>query len=391
MNRIPKLIDWSKLSSLDTGMRKQASTMEGNNKPVNREATDSRGKTHKPKEGFSGPHLKSSGVVYYIKDGQEWCPYQKAFISNKAASLDEAIKTAMSSRSIIDEISDNPNILSDFCSHYGYHGEPIGCLRAAFSAANPVIRKFAMLAAFDAEERIIKKKADFGDGVSKIIPDNTNNTKLDWEEVARIVRPFVAKAVSDADTKDIYTITSIMKDRARKSNENIIVEIIDSFLEHVSEYRLYLEMKNSDAISSLIDSFSAYLGEKYVFVKKALKKERVGEEVKGEWTDNIAGIGGIEDRSKSSPLGIGKDFFGKPITDTGYTESNTAEDLTKEAKKKKSKKSGKGKSIPTNPSLWKSCLAWAKRTYDVCPSAYCNGAAAKRYKSKGGKWKKGKK
>ncbi len=46
------------------------------------------------------------------------------------------------------------------------------------------------------------------------------------------------------------------------------------------------------------------------------------------------------------------------------------------------------KNVPTNPSLWKSCLAWAKSRYKVCPSAYCHGAAAKRYKEKGGKWKK---
>ena len=46
------------------------------------------------------------------------------------------------------------------------------------------------------------------------------------------------------------------------------------------------------------------------------------------------------------------------------------------------------KNVPTNPSLWKKSLAWAKSRYKVCPSAYCNGAAAKRYKSKGGKWKK---
>lgn len=47
------------------------------------------------------------------------------------------------------------------------------------------------------------------------------------------------------------------------------------------------------------------------------------------------------------------------------------------------------KNKPTNPALWKQCLAWARQRYDVCPSAYCNGAAAKRYKSKGGKWRKG--
>ena len=47
------------------------------------------------------------------------------------------------------------------------------------------------------------------------------------------------------------------------------------------------------------------------------------------------------------------------------------------------------KNKPTNPALWKQCLAWARQRYDVCLSAYCNGAAAKRYKSKGGKWRKG--
>jgi len=42
----------------------------------------------------------------------------------------------------------------------------------------------------------------------------------------------------------------------------------------------------------------------------------------------------------------------------------------------------------TNPDLWQQCLSWARARYKVCPSAYCNGAAAKRYKSKGGKWKR---
>jgi hypothetical protein len=48
----------------------------------------------------------------------------------------------------------------------------------------------------------------------------------------------------------------------------------------------------------------------------------------------------------------------------------------------------KKKNTPTNPKLWQQSLAWARSRYKVCPSAYCNGAAAKRYKSKGGKWTK---
>ncbi len=50
-----------------------------------------------------------------------------------------------------------------------------------------------------------------------------------------------------------------------------------------------------------------------------------------------------------------------------------------------------GKNKPTNPKLWAASLAWARARYKVCPSAYCNGAAAKRYKQKGGGWRKTKK
>ena len=49
------------------------------------------------------------------------------------------------------------------------------------------------------------------------------------------------------------------------------------------------------------------------------------------------------------------------------------------------------KNVARNQSLWASCKAWAKERYDVWPSAYACGAAAKRYKSKGGKWRKAKK
>lgn len=70
----------------------------------------------------------------------------------------------------------------------------------------------------------------------------------------------------------------------------------------------------------------------------------------------------------------------------GYTkEAQVVNEVFIKVAKKKAKKK---KNVPTNPSLWASCKAWAKRTFDVYPSAYANGAAAKRYKSKGGGWKK---
>ena len=47
-----------------------------------------------------------------------------------------------------------------------------------------------------------------------------------------------------------------------------------------------------------------------------------------------------------------------------------------------------GKSVPKNPALWKKAIAAAKRKFDVYPSAYANGWAAKNYKGKGGGWRK---
>ena len=70
----------------------------------------------------------------------------------------------------------------------------------------------------------------------------------------------------------------------------------------------------------------------------------------------------------------------------GYTkEAQVVNEVFVKVAKTKAKKK---KNVPTNPSLWSECKAWAKRTFDVYPSAYANGAAAKRYKSKGGGWKK---
>ena len=48
------------------------------------------------------------------------------------------------------------------------------------------------------------------------------------------------------------------------------------------------------------------------------------------------------------------------------------------------------KSVPNNPKLWAAKKAQAKSKFDVYPSAYANGWAAKQYKAAGGGWKKGK-
>ena len=79
-----------------------------------------------------------------------------------------------------------------------------------------------------------------------------------------------------------------------------------------------------------------------------------------------------------------------------FLENNGNEDLAEEVHdvfvkvSAKKKKKSSGKNVPNNPSLWASCQAWAKANYDVHPSAYSNAGAARRYKQKGGTWRKSK-
>lgn len=47
------------------------------------------------------------------------------------------------------------------------------------------------------------------------------------------------------------------------------------------------------------------------------------------------------------------------------------------------------KNIPTDPAKWSYYKSQAKKKFDVYPSAYANGWAAKKYKAAGGNWKKG--
>ena len=79
-----------------------------------------------------------------------------------------------------------------------------------------------------------------------------------------------------------------------------------------------------------------------------------------------------------------------------FLENNGNEDLAEEVHNifvkvsAKKKKKSSGKNVPNNPSLWASCQAEAKRKFEIFPSAYANGFASRRYKEKGGTWRKSK-
>jgi hypothetical protein len=114
-------------------------------------------------------------------------------------------------------------------------------------------------------------------------------------------------------------------------------------------------------------------------------KSRVGNNglQKGNMGGSIGGTSnGKVDGRHSEPI-INKTI---DIELEGQTFNSLEEAMLDEKKRRKSGK-GKRKPKPTNPALWARAKSAARSKFDVYPSAYANGWAARWYKSKGGGWR----
>jgi hypothetical protein len=98
---------------------------------------------------------------------------------------------------------------------------------------------------------------------------------------------------------------------------------------------------------------------------KCLSKEKAAKMSKSE-------IGNaVKRKRKADPVADRKGKGGKPK----MVSNNIGEEYIEE------------KNVPTNPALWSKMKSRAKAKFDVYPSAYANGWAAKEYKKAGGGWK----
>jgi hypothetical protein len=82
-------------------------------------------------------------------------------------------------------------------------------------------------------------------------------------------------------------------------------------------------------------------------------------------------------KRKHDPVADRKGKGGKPVNVSNFGKGRISEAVQALFEKNK----------PTNPKLWSKAKSLARSKFDVYPSAYANGWAAKWYKSKGGGWK----
>lgn len=89
----------------------------------------------------------------------------------------------------------------------------------------------------------------------------------------------------------------------------------------------------------------------------------------------------VRAKRKHDPVADRAGKGGKPVNVSNFGKGRISESMEYLTEK----------NVPTNPELWSKAKSLARSKFDVYPSAYANGWAAKWYKKHGGGWKKGKK
>jgi len=157
-------------------------------------------------------------------------------------------------------------------------------------------------------------------------------------------------------------------------------------------------------------------GEKIVFKNEDVDNEKLLSALKDKLSDEggAAGFKDLQDKAKEMGVDLTADMLKgmdgiSQHRDGDYILDGFASDAQRraafasgyKAKGKKGKKKNElkvfgekvtkliEKNVPTNPSKWAYYKAQAKKKFDVYPSAYANGWAARKYKAAGGGWKKG--
>ena len=157
--------------------------------------------------------------------------------------------------------------------------------------------------------------------------------------------------------------------------------------------KVALEARNLDQrMAGLYEDMGHILSRYYKFgeITEDQMKQRLGiKESKGDCGCGCGGTtpGGCGDSMNEESVTVSKRNANGTITTT-LKESDLNEEEIKLYEFGKKFETLMEKNCPTNPQKWSSYKSQAKAKFDVYPSAYANGWAAKKYKAAGGGWKK---
>jgi hypothetical protein len=201
------------------------------------------------------------------------------------------------------------------------------------------------------------------------------------KDLNRIIKLELKKVLKEQETEN-YMFFSNLEQIKRQC------ELLLSFDKQMIENLL---QNGHDWADDHVSEAKNNMDQVFDFIMNEKESEKQGQLNESCW-DGYKQVGGKMKNGKMVPNCVPKNKSIKEAASPAQ-QAAIAINMKKKGQTPKSEMSeameiDESKNKPTNPKLWAASLAWARSRYDVCPSAYCNGAAAKRYKSKGGGWRK---
>ena len=208
------------------------------------------------------------------------------------------------------------------------------------------------------------------------------------------LRKYISKLLKENDMTENYMFFSNLKQIHRqcemllkmdpKTLDSIIQNGHDWADDHVSEAKNNMDQvfdffmnetngKKESEVSADMDQFS--LNEEGQLDEKC-------------W-DGYKQVGGKKKNGKMVPNCVPTNEASSPAQQAAIAINMKKKGV--EPKNESEEEIDESKNCPTDPAKWSASKAAANAKFDVYPSAYANGWAAKNYKSKGGGWKKCKK
>jgi hypothetical protein len=212
-----------------------------------------------------------------------------------------------------------------------------------------------------------------------------------------IIKKHLNKVVKENQSTENYMFFSNLQQMQRqcemllkmdpKELDNIIKNGHDWADDHVSEAKNNMDQvfdffmnetkrKDNEDVTADVDSFSMN-EEKQLDEKCWDGYKRIGSKKKnGKMVPNCVPVSESSNSAKQAATAI--NMKKKGIEPKNVSEKEMYEAMAID----------ESKNCPTDPAKWSASKAKAKAKFDVYPSAYANGFAAKDYKAKGGGWKK---
>jgi hypothetical protein len=208
------------------------------------------------------------------------------------------------------------------------------------------------------------------------------------------LRKYISKLLKENDMTENYMFFSNLKQIHRqcemllkmdpKELDNIIKNGHDWADDHVSEAK-----NNMDQVFDFF--MNETNGNKESEVSADMDQFSLNEEgqLDEKCWDGYKQVGGKKKNGKMVPNCVPVKEATSPAQQAAIAVNMKKKGV--EPKNESEEEIDESKNCPTDPAKWSASKAAAKAKFDVYPSAYANGWAAKNYKSKGGGWKKCKK